>query len=86
MRICLKTNPHNVLGAFCTATRVQTPLYCVRILYSNEGQIPLYRVRILCRNASLYMRVLQCNTIVAKASVVARAFSFCDEKKFVGVR
>ena len=37
MRICFKTNSHNVLTPFCTALGVQTPLYCVRILYSNEG-------------------------------------------------
>ena len=57
MRICLKANSHNVLTPSCTALGVQTPLYCDRILYSNEVQTPLYCDRILysigCANPAI---------------------------------
>ena len=38
IRGCENSTLANVLTPFCTALGVQTPLYCVRILYSNEGE------------------------------------------------
>ena len=57
--------PRYIEVAFCTALGVQTPVYCDRILYSNEGQIPLYCEAFLCRNEGMFNSVLRSNASLA---------------------
>ena len=71
IRGCENSTLANVLTPFCTALGVQTPLYCVRILYSIEVQISLYCVRILYIIALRYMCILHCdNSCKEKAKTV----------------
>ena len=64
IRGCENSTLANVLTPSCTALGVQTPLYCDRVLYSNEGQTQLYCVRILYRIGGVFCTELHRNTCV----------------------
>ena len=64
IRGCENSTLANVLGPFCTALGVQTPLYCDCILYRNEVQTSLYCVRILYRIGGVFCTELHHNTCV----------------------